>query len=166
MKLVLLTALFSGGSTFSTYDITNPAQIENVESIKFTDPPGPNPQQNAPHPHQAVLDPTGKFILIPDLGADVIRIYSFDANSLKVTALPSVKAKAGSGPRHIAFAVKDGKTFAYLITELGNTIVGYEVTYGDSIQLKEIFTIGVHGEGKPVPDNAAASEVVVSVSLR
>lgn len=53
----------------------------------------------------------------------------------------------------------------YLIHELDNTIVGYEVTYkSNSIQLKEIFSIGAHGEGKPVPNNAAASEVVVSVS--
>jgi 6-phosphogluconolactonase (cycloisomerase 2 family) len=112
-----------------------------------------------------VLDPTGKYIVIPDLGADLVRVYAFDADTLKVTALDSVEAKKGSGPRHAAFAVKDGKTFMYLITELDNTIVGYEVTYDSSIQFNDLFTIGVHGEGKPVPDNAAASEVVVSVSF-
>ncbi len=53
----------------------------------------------------------------------------------------------------------------YLITELGNTIVGYEVTYDSTIHLKEIFDIGSHGAGRPVPANAAASEIVVSVSF-
>lgn len=52
----------------------------------------------------------------------------------------------------------------YLITELGNTIVGYQVTYDSTIHLKQIFEIGAHGEGRPVPNNAAASEIVVSVS--
>lgn len=93
----------------------------------------------------------------------MIRLFSFDADTLKVNALEPVKAKAGSGPRHVDFVTKGGKTFMYLITELGNTIVGYEVTYTDGIHLQEIFDIGAHGEGKPVPDNAAASEIVVSV---
>lgn len=103
-------------------------------------------------------------MIVPDLGSDLIRIFAFDPKSLKTTALEPVKAKAGSGPRHVAFAVKGPKTFMYLITEIGNTIVGYEVTYDDSIHFKEIFDIGAHGEGRPVPENAAASEIVVSVS--
>lgn len=138
--------------------------MKNIETITFTEGPGPNPQQNAPHPHEAVLDPTGKYLIVPDLGSDLIRLFSFDANTLKTKALPAVKAASGSGPRHVAFAVRGAKTFMYLITELGNTIVGYDVTYGgNTINLKQIFSIGAHGEGKPVPANAAASEVVVSV---
>lgn len=103
--------------------------------------------------------------MVPDLGTDLVRLFSFDKQTLKTTALAPVKAKAGSGPRHVAFAVKGAKTFMYLITELGNTIVGYEVTYDSTIHFKEIFDIGSHGAGRPVPANAAASEIVVSVSL-
>ncbi|KAM3502152.1 hypothetical protein MY10362_005049 [Beauveria mimosiformis] len=151
-----------GGSAFTTWDISDPANIKNVDTVKFTEPAGPKPEQNAPHPHETVLDPTGRYIVVPDLGADLVRLFSFDAETLKTKALDPVKAKAGSGPRHAAFAVKGAKTFMYLITELGNTIVGYEVTYGDSMRLTEIFDIGVHGEGRAVPATAAASEIVVS----
>ncbi|KAI1042862.1 hypothetical protein LB505_001087 [Fusarium chuoi] len=51
----------------------------------------------------------------------------------------------------------------YLVTELANTIIGYEVVYGgDFIRLKEIWNSGIHGEGKDVPQGAAAAEIVVS----
>lgn len=115
-----------------------------------------------PHPHEAILDPTGKYVLVPDLGADLIRVFTFDDNTLKLTARTPVKAAPGSGPRHLAFAEKNGKTYAYLITELASTIVGYELTYDDNIHFKELFTIGVHGKDKPVPEGSAASEIAVS----
>ncbi|ATY64245.1 3-carboxymuconate cyclase [Cordyceps militaris] len=149
-----------GGSAISTWDVSDPANIKNVQTLKFTQPLGP--KQEAPRPHQVILDPTGKYIVTPDLGSDVIRLYSFDPKSLKVTEIPPVTVKPGSGPRHVAFAVRGPKTFMYVVTELGNTIIGFEVTYGDTIQLKEIFNIDVHGEGKGVIATAAASEVIVS----
>ena len=158
----------SGGSAFSTWDITNPSSIEAVQTEKFKlDHPGTVPdRQDAPHPHEAVLDPTGKFILVPDLGADLVRLFSVGASgNLTVTSLPAVTVKAGSGPRHISFAVVNGKTFMYLVTEIASTIIGYEVTYPTgSIKLRELFNIGCHGAGKPVPQQAFASEIVVSVS--
>ncbi|KAM3464842.1 hypothetical protein MY5147_007616 [Beauveria neobassiana] len=151
-----------GGSAFTTWDISDPANIKNVDTVKFTEPAGPKPEQNAPHPHETVLDPTDRYIVVPDLGADLVRLFSFDNETLKTTALDPLKAKAGSGPRHAAFAVTGDKTYMYLVTELGNTIVGYEVTYDDTIHFTEIFDIGVHGEGRAVPTTAAASEIVVS----
>lgn len=128
--------------------------------------PGPDPdRQDAPHPHQTVLDPTGKFIVVPDLGADKVYVYAVGSNDLKVKALAPISVKPGSGPRHLAFAVRDGRTFMYLVTELASTIIGYEVTYpAGSIKFRELFNIGSHGAGKPVSKTAYASEVVVSVS--
>lgn len=131
------------------------------------DKPGPiADRQNAPHPHQALLDPTGKFILVPDLGADKIYVYAVAEDSLRLTALPPIVVKDGSGPRHVAFAFRDGKTFMYLVTELANTIIGYEVTYPPGgIEFKELFNIGSHGAGKPVSEAVYAAEILVSVSL-
>lgn len=101
---------------------------------------------------------------MPDLGADLIRVYLVDHAGPGLVELGPLAVAAGSGPRHIAFAVKH-KTFMYVVTELGNTIVGYEVAYGqDSIAFEEIWKSGVHGKDKDVPEGAAASEVVVSVS--
>ncbi|KAG8425192.1 hypothetical protein J3458_001922 [Metarhizium acridum] len=128
------------------------------------DKPGPvADRQNAPHPHQTLLDPTRNYILVPDLGADKVYVYAVTANSLKVTALPPIVVKAGSGPRHVAFAVRDGKTFMYLVTELANTIIGYEVTYpAGGIKFKKLFNIDSHGAGKPVSKTVSAAEILVS----
>ncbi|KAK5998606.1 putative 6-phosphogluconolactonase -like protein [Cladobotryum mycophilum] len=154
-----------GGSAFTTWDISNPSSLKLLEQKKYklTGPPTDPDRQDAPHPHEAVLDPSGNFLLIPDLGADLIRTYTFDQNTLALKELPAVSVKGGYGPRHLAFVVKGQKTFAYLVTEMGNTIVGYQVTYpSGSIKFTQIFDIPSHGKGTQVPSSAAASEVVVS----
>lgn len=128
--------------------------------------PGPDPsRQEASHPHAAVLDPTKRFILVPDLGEDLIHVYGVDVEGLLLTKLDPLTVAPGSGPRHLAFVVKETKTFMYLVTELANTIVGYEVVYGGRfIRFKEIWSGGIHGKGKDIPPGAAAAEVAVSVS--
>ncbi|KAF5123602.1 putative 6-phosphogluconolactonase [Metarhizium anisopliae] len=154
-----------GAGALTTWDVSNPSNLTLVQSeLYHMDKPGPiADRQNAPHPHQTLLDPTGKFILVPDLGADKIYVYAVAANSLRLTALPPIVVKAGSGPRHVAFAVRDGKTFMYLATELANTIIGYEVTYPDGgIEFKELFNIDSHGAGKPVSEAVYAAEILVS----
>ncbi|PNY29190.1 Uncharacterized protein TCAP_00894 [Tolypocladium capitatum] len=154
------------GSAFTTWDVSNPSKIAAVqtETFKLTKPPANPARQSAPHPHEAVPDPTGKFIVVPDLGADVIRLFAVSGTAdLKVKPLPPVAVAPGSGPRHVAFAVKGSRTFMYLVTELGNTIVGFSVTYpAGGIKLDQLFTIGSHGNGKPVPKTAFASEIVIS----
>ncbi|KAJ4269964.1 hypothetical protein NW762_001635 [Fusarium torreyae] len=154
-----------GGSAFSTWDIEDPANITSVQVQEFSLPEsGSDPsRQEAAHPHAAVLDPNKQFILVPDLGADLIHMYGIGIEGLALTKLEPLVIAPGSGPRHLAFVVKDTKTFMYLVTELSNTILGYEVTYGGGfISFKEVWSSGIHGEGKDVPQGAAAAEIAVS----
>ncbi|KAK3054203.1 hypothetical protein LTR09_004981 [Extremus antarcticus] len=48
-----------------------------LQELTFTmSAPGPNSaRQDAPHPHEVLTDPTGAYLLAPDLGADLIRIW-------------------------------------------------------------------------------------------
>jgi 6-phosphogluconolactonase (cycloisomerase 2 family) len=128
--------------------------------------PGPDPsRQEASHPHAAVLDPTQRFILVPDLGADLIHVYGVDVEGLALSKLDPLVVAPGSGPRHLTFVVKETKTFMYLVTELANTIVGYEVVYGGGfIVFREVWSSGIHGKGNNIPQGAAAAEIAVSVS--
>lgn len=113
-----------------------------------------------------MLDPEGKFLLVPDLGADLVRIYAINKEDLNLEEHDPLVVTPGSGPRHIAFADTGKKTFMYLVTELGNTVVGYEVAYtDDTIAFEQIWTGGIHGKDKKVPNGAAASEITVSVRL-
>jgi len=78
---------------------------------------GPNPRQTGPHPHDVELDPTGRYALIPDFGADRVFGYRFDPATRALTAGRTAYATApGSGPRRLAFH-PDGTT-AYLLSEL------------------------------------------------
>ncbi|KAJ5739940.1 hypothetical protein N7533_012724 [Penicillium manginii] len=115
--------------------------------------PGAVPQQDSPHPHSVFLDPTGSFILSPDLGADLLRIYSISSTGKLTTCPPPVNVTFGSGPRHGLFWTDGtdnhtastgtgishqremaavGKTMLYLVNEIGGTMMTFDVSYARS----------------------------------
>jgi 6-phosphogluconolactonase len=103
-----------------------------------------NPQrQRGPHAHEVVLSPDNRFLFVPNLGSDKIMIYRIDA--AKGTLTPndpaSVSVKAGLGPRHFTFD-RNGK-FAYLICEMGSTVVAfsYDAAKGSLTQIQAIATL-------------------------
>ncbi|CAM1511482.1 Fc.00g089950.m01.CDS01 [Cosmosporella sp. VM-42] len=158
-----------GGSALTTWSIRNPKFLTPMQTFKYSLPhPGPNPnRQEAPHPHQVVLDPTRRFLLVPDLGADLIRIYLVDGEEYWLTKVDPLVVAPGSGPRHLSFAVAKERTFMYVVTELANTVVGYEVLYeGEGHHTKmtfdQVWSSGIHGGRKAVPEGAAASEIIIS----
>jgi 6-phosphogluconolactonase (cycloisomerase 2 family) len=88
--------------------------------------PGPDTKRQASsHPHEAVFDPTGRFIAVPDLGFDRVNVFRLDAATGKLAPNDPafVAARPGSGPRHIAFHPK--MPFAYVVNEIGSTVVTY-----------------------------------------
>lgn len=82
-------------------------------------------RQMGPHAHCIVPDPAGKFAFSCDLGLDKVIIYHLNPATadLRMTQPRFVSTPAGSGPRHIAFH-PNGK-FAYVITEMGNTLCAF-----------------------------------------
>ena len=85
---------------------------------------GPNAgRQEAPHPHMALADSTGKYVLVNDLGLDATFVYSFDTGNGRITEVNRISAPAGSGPRHLAWH-PNGRV-VYSINELSNTINTY-----------------------------------------
>ena len=128
---------------------------------------GANPErQEKPHPHQAILDPTGKFFLVPDLGFDRVHVFSVDPATLKYTEQAPLLAPAGSGPRHAVFVNDSPKTRFYVITELSNQILGFNVTYkpDGTLGFEQIYVSGTHGLNETVPAGAAGGEIAISVS--
>lgn len=158
----------SDTSSFGVFSVADAKALSVVQNQTYTlAAPGPVPdRQDAPHLHDAILDPTGKFLLSPDLGSDLIHVYKIEAGAAKVTELTSVKAVPGSGPRHGAFSVQGMNTYFYTVNELGNSITGYDVMYmGDSEPMfTELFSFSTHGPGATVPAGTKAAEMQVSVS--
>ena len=164
----MLTQNSSDTSTFGTFSVGDPSSLGLLHTETYTlDAPGPDPdRQEVPHLHQTILDPTKRFIVVPDLGADLLRIYKIESGSTSVTAVSTVDAVSGSGPRHGAFSVIGNKIFFYTVNELSNTITGYRVEYeGDSApEFTQLFDFSTHGPDGSVPEGTKASEIVVSVS--
>lgn len=110
-------------------------------------------RQEGPHAHEAVVSADNRFLYVPDLGLDQIRIYQIDAANAKLTPNdpPAAKVNAGYGPRHIAFT-PDGK-FAYVANELEPfvTVFSHDAESGGlkEVQTVSILPLGAKGENAP-----------------
>ncbi|KAI1805064.1 3-carboxy-cis,cis-mucoante lactonizing enzyme [Daldinia bambusicola] len=156
-------------STLTRYKLPLSSASTVLARSKFNmSEPGPNARQNAPHPHATQLDPTGKYIIVPDLGADLIRIFSIDAQTGALTACEPGVAGAGDGPRHGAWwAPSPGSTDGqrlYTVNELGNSVSAWTVAYpeGGCLSLKKTQTLSTYAEGSAAPNGSKAAEVRVS----
>ncbi|KAI9655767.1 MAG: hypothetical protein M1821_005202 [Bathelium mastoideum] len=163
------------GSAASSWTLADNGTFAFLQSEFFTlAQPGPNPsRQDAPHPHETILDPTGQFVLIPDLGADLVRIFGIDPSTDLLTELTPLEVVPGSGPRHGAFWTPDGvngansTTFLYIVTELGQTVTSYAVTYpaAGGLAFEEVYTSNTYGN-RSEPAGTAPAEVQISPDNR
>ncbi|MCJ1300825.1 hypothetical protein MMC08_003624 [Hypocenomyce scalaris] len=150
-----------------------------IQTLPFSlSRPGPiSDRQSAPHPHQVVLDPTGRYVLSPDLGSDLVRVFRIGRKGLLVEC-ESLRVEKGTGVRHLVFRVvpngrrRNGnqqamsgggseRVFMYAVGELSNTVTAYAVTYsGVGLEFEEIDSIDTFG-GKGVPLGAGAAEIAI-----
>ncbi|PNS15439.1 hypothetical protein CAC42_698 [Sphaceloma murrayae] len=150
------------GSALTTFAVQD-GQLQSLENFTFTqDGPGPNPvRQDAPHPHQAILDPTESFIAVPDLGSDLVRIFSINDDATLIESMP-LKVAPGSGPRHGAFLDTGNATWFFLLSELANIVSTYRVAYGNgSLGFTEVFNASTYGN-ITAPAGAAGAELLIS----
>ncbi len=80
-------------------------------------------RQKGPHPHCILPDPSNRFALAADLGADKLFIYHMDLEEGKLHNHTEVEVEARTGPRHILFSSAGGR--AYVVNELNSTIIFY-----------------------------------------
>jgi 6-phosphogluconolactonase len=115
-------------------------------------------RQTGPHAHAVVLSPDNRFLFVPDLGTDQIKIYRVDAAKGTFTPNdpPFATVKAGLGPRHFTFG--RGAKFAYAICEMGSSVAvfSYDPAKGALTPLQTISTLP---SGFTGVDNSAEIEV-------
>jgi 6-phosphogluconolactonase len=68
------------------------------------------------HAHQVVTDPSGRWVLAVDLGADSVYVYRLDIRSGTLGLHRQVRLPVGAGPRHLAFHPRG--RFVYILGEL------------------------------------------------
>jgi 6-phosphogluconolactonase len=138
----VFAANYTGGSAIS-YRVTGHNHLsEPVSFFQYTGH-GPNPdRQQGPHAHRVTVAPNNRFLLVNDLGLDLIHIYTLDAATAKLAAndTPSWSAPAGSGPRALLFH-PNGR-FAYCVCELTSQVIvlkwdgdGGTLTTGQTLKL-------------------------------
>jgi 6-phosphogluconolactonase (cycloisomerase 2 family) len=132
----LVVANYGGGSV-TTFLLESNGKFKRGQDFHFIMPhPGPNNiAQASPHPHHVVVDPTGQYVLVPDLGMDQIHVFSWNPRLRNMTELTPFNVPAGSGPRHAVFWTPSGvacetcPTYLYLVSELSSLVTSYKVTY-------------------------------------
>ncbi|KAL2267689.1 hypothetical protein VTJ83DRAFT_4966 [Remersonia thermophila] len=155
------------GAGIDTFNVEDPSAITLIKTEGYA-PPGDNqsPPQDVSRPHQAVLDPTGDFLVFPDLGADVLRVFKVNKETLEHEIKEGFvypPEERGTGPRHVAFYKAGDKTFLYVVAELKNLIQGFSVEYtGDDLKLTRVFNATTHGDDQALPSGTAAAEIYVS----
>ncbi|MFP4113923.1 MAG: lactonase family protein [Spirochaetota bacterium] len=141
----LLAAANYGGANFMVARLTESGGFaEPAACVKHRGHSVNASRQAEPHPHGVYFSPDGKHLSVCDLGTDKIMRYQIDALLAGVgseAGEPAASVTPGSGPRHLSYSADGG--FAYLVTELANTMVVYRVHpgTGDFEQLQELSTL-------------------------
>lgn len=161
----LFAANYGGGSV-ATIPVRADGSLGARSSLVQDVGTGPNRRQASPHAHGAQIDPSGRFVLVSDLGADRMFVYPFEAKSHSLS-LPvqgqehHYAAPAGSGPRHTAFS-PDGRHL-YLLNELTAELMSFrwEAATGTPVEIEHRSTNSPGFSGM-----SSTSEIAISPNGR
>ncbi len=159
----LLLVDYGGGSVVS-FPIAADRTVGPRVSRHLHEGSSINPQrQQRPHPHWIGNDPSGRYVLVPDLGTDQIVIYRLDENTHAITPVGAKRVPPGSGPRHFAFH-PNGK-WGYVANELSLAVIAYQIA-GDEEILDERQSVLAVGPDEVEPILTTCSEIQVHPSGR
>lgn len=135
----LFVANYSGGSLTSFHRSAD-GRLSNARQIIEHKGSSVNTiRQEKAHVHGSFIAPAGNYLLTTDLGMDETTIYSYSPTGtppLNITNASVIKAKPGSGPRHLTFS-NNGR-FIYILEELSGTVSVYNFINGKAIFLQRV----------------------------
>ncbi|MCB5166672.1 lactonase family protein [Streptomyces bambusae] len=121
---------------------------------------GPDPErQAAPHAHQVVAAPGGRWVLGVDLGTDALRVCTLDPETGVLRLHAEAALRPGSGPRHLAF--HPGGRVLYVLNELAPTVTVCRWD-GETGAVEVVEEVPVAAEGAPASVRAYPSALVAS----
>ncbi len=144
----LINANYTEGSV-SVYPVKDNGSLATADTIlSYVEGSIDTPRQSRAHVHSVVFSPQQDHLFAPDLGADKIRSYTFDANRmhpLQPTDSQFVMAIPGSGPRHLIFH-PNGR-LAYCTEELSGTISAYSYDNGKLQRIQRVASYAAKQDG-------------------
>jgi 6-phosphogluconolactonase len=120
---VVLVANYGGGSV-ALLPIQSGGALAPATSVVQHTGSGPNAdRQRQPHAHCIVADPSNRFALAADLGADRVFVYRLDPDREALHHVEGGDAvmRSGAGPRHLAF--HPTLPLVFVANELDSTVV-------------------------------------------
>lgn len=137
-----ITANYTSGNV-NVFGIQKDGRLSEIlQDIQHTGSSVHPTRQAAPHAHQAIYSPDGKFLLTNDLGTDYVYAYQYNPDAEKNVLVPvdSILIEKGSGPRHLAFS-KNGRKI-YVLHELNGMLSELEFNAGKFKLLHHVSIIG------------------------
>jgi 6-phosphogluconolactonase len=167
---VVLIANYVGGSVALLPIQTGGGLAPATQVVQHTGS-GPNAErQEAPHAHCIVANPSNRFALAADLGADRVFVYrlDLDGKSLRHVAGGDAVMRSGAGPRHIAFHPK--LPLVFVANELDSTVatLRFDADRGtlSPLGVHSTVPVGWSGTNYPADIHIAPSGRTVYVSNR
>ncbi|MDV9193430.1 lactonase family protein, partial [Streptomyces sp. SR27] len=115
-----LTANYTSGSV-TALPLAEDGTARPATTVLRHEGSGPvTARQAAPHAHQVLPDPSGRWVVSVDLGTDSVRICALDAGTGALTLHGETALRPGTGPRHLVF--HPAGTYAYVLNELEPTL--------------------------------------------
>lgn len=150
---MLVTANYTSGHVTS-YPLAEDGTIGEHASLMNETGTGPNKErQEGPHAHETVISADNKFLYVPDLGLDQIRVYKIDPASARLTPAdpPHASEAPGMGPRHMAFSPNE--KFAYVINELkpAVSVFSHDAKTGKLQSIQTISSVADNQSGEISP---------------
>jgi len=157
-KYVFAANYGSGHATVLPVD--EEGQLQEATSVISGSGSGPNKdRQKGPHAHMALTDPSGNYLLVPDLGTDKVMNYRLKRKSGKLKAnssQPFLVLPPGSGPRHLAFH-PSGK-YTYILSEMSAILTACSFNAKNGV-LEKINSASIVEEGFDGKRQSAAVRV-------
>jgi 6-phosphogluconolactonase len=167
---VVLVANYTGGSV-ALLPIKADGSLAPAASVVQHTGTGPNVErQEAPHAHSIIVDPSNRFVLSADLGADRVFVYrlDLDGKSLRHVEGGDAVMRAGAGPRHLAFHTR--LPLVFVSNELDSTVatLRFDAESGKLSLLGSLSTLpsGWKGTNYPADIHVAPSGRTLYVSNR
>jgi len=100
-----------------------------TQTVAMPGEPGPHrKEQPFAKPHYNVVDPTGRYVAVPDKGLDRVFLFALDEHGIGAQPHSVANSREGAGPRHAVFH-PTGR-WLYVVNELDNTVAAYTLAEG------------------------------------
>jgi 6-phosphogluconolactonase len=145
-----------GGGSVASFEVNSNGELSEAVSF-FQYSADEEKHERRPHAHRVTVSPDNRFLLVNDLGLDVIHIYRLDASTAKLTPHdpPLWRAKTDYGPRALQFHT-NGR-MAYCVNELKPTVnvLGWDGDRGVLTTLQDVSLVPEGYNGNAAPSDIA-----------